>query len=322
MISTGVYPGQALLPFMVEAADTADKVYDLSDLVDWFKTLAPQFEDCLAKHGAVLFRGYHVDTTLQFQRALKLVGGNLLDYIDGNSPRTKQSKGIYTSTEYPADQIISLHNELSYCAKWPSYLYFCCVTPPETEGSTILADSRAVLRDLNPALVERFETRGVCYIRNLHGGYGFGPSWQATFETEDRGQVEAFCQQAGSSVSWHGDSLRVVQHGPGVATHPRTGEKVWFNQADQFHPSNHDEEYREALLDMVDGDVTQLPMYCTYGDGQPIDDADLAEVRRCFTRHSVYFPWNKGDFLVVDNMLTAHGRARFTGTRRILVAMA
>jgi alpha-ketoglutarate-dependent taurine dioxygenase len=37
---------------------------------------------------------------------------------------------------------------------------------------------------------------------------------------------------------------------------------------------------------------------------------------------AVCFAWQKGDLLMVDNMLVAHGRAPFTGPRRILVAMA
>ena len=44
-------------------------------------------------------------------------------------PKTKKSKGVYTdkagvytSTEYPPEFFISLHNELSYSTRWPSRL--------------------------------------------------------------------------------------------------------------------------------------------------------------------------------------------------------
>jgi len=36
----------------------------------------------------------------------------------------------------------------------------------------------------------------------------------------------------------------------------------------------------------------------------------------------VAFPWQPQDVMLLDNMLTAHGRAPFKGSRRILVAMA
>jgi alpha-ketoglutarate-dependent taurine dioxygenase len=234
-----------------------------------------------------------------------------LDYVDGNSPRTKKQAGIYTSTEYPEEHFISLHNELSYCRKWPSRLFFCCVTAPQTGGNTLIADCRRVLEALAPALVARFEERRVRYVRNLHGGYGFGPSWQQTFET-----TEMDCQ-------WlEDDLLRVTQTGPGVLTHPLTGQRVWFNQADQFHPSNHPPEYREALMEMVDGDVGALPTYACFADGSPIEDEDLDQVRACFREQTVYFPWCRGDLLMLDNVLTAHGRAPFSGPRKILVAMS
>ncbi|CAM5231048.1 hypothetical protein SANTM175S_04757 [Streptomyces antimycoticus] len=32
--------------------------------------------------------------------------------------------------------------------------------------------------------------------------------------------------------------------------------------------------------------------------------------------------WHTGDLLLIDNMLVAHGRRPYTGTRRVLVAMS
>jgi alpha-ketoglutarate-dependent taurine dioxygenase len=36
---------------------------------------------------------------------------------------------------------------------------------------------------------------------------------------------------------------------------------------------------------------------------------------------SYAFPWQAGDIMVINNVLLAHGREPFTGTRRILFAM-
>ena len=52
---------------------------------------------------------------------------------------------MYTSTDYPPSEEIFLHNENSYQATWPLTLFFSCVTPPDTLGSTPLADTRRVL---------------------------------------------------------------------------------------------------------------------------------------------------------------------------------
>ena len=37
---------------------------------------------------------------------------------------------------------------------------------------------------------------------------------------------------------------------------------------------------------------------------------------------AVSFAWRRGDVLMLDNMLVAHGRATFKGDRRVVVAMA
>ena len=39
-------------------------------------------------------------------------------------------------------------------------------------------------------------------------------------------------------------------------------------------------------------------------------------------QESVFFKWQEGDFLMLDNMLAAHGRSTFTGKRKVVVAMA
>jgi hypothetical protein len=35
----------------------------------------------------------------------------------------------------------------------------------------------------------------------------------------------------------------------------------------------------------------------------------------------VSFPWQRGDILMLDNILAAHGRAPYEGPRKILVGM-
>jgi len=59
------------------------------------------------------------------------------------------------------------------------------------------------------------------------------------FETTDRAFVEDYCRQGGIEFSWEDNgALRTAQVRAAVATHPATGETVWFNQVDQWHPSN------------------------------------------------------------------------------------
>jgi hypothetical protein len=105
-----------------------------------------------------------------------------------------------------------------------------------------------------------------------------------------------------------------------VARHPVTGQEVWFNQMHLFHPSALGAEHHRALLDIFGED--DLPRNAMCGDGTPIDSRVLDAVREAFDQETVTFSWERGDLLLLDNMLVAHARTPYTGPRQVLVAMA
>lgn len=258
-------------------------------------------------------------STARFQHVMDALSSEPLDYLDPSSPRRRVQDKIYTSTEYPADQWIFLHNENSYSECWPGRVFFYCETPPTSGGETPLADCRAIYRRLDPGIVRRFAEHGVMYVRNFQSGFGL--SWQTVFQSNDRAVVEAYCRRHGLHFTWKdGGRLRTVQVRRAVARHPKTGETVWFNHAAFFHISTLEDDVRRALLEEVAED--DLPYNTYYGDGSPIEAPVLEELRAQYRAEMVRFPWRQGDMLVLDNMLTAHGRAPFTGPRRVLVGMA
>jgi len=288
------------------------------DLAAWAAANRDLVERELLGCGAVLFRGFAVASRDQLERIALVFVPELLDYVEGTSPRTQLADGVYTSTEYPPEHFISLHNELSYAHRWPARLFFCCVTPAASGGETPLADGRRVLEELPGDLVAKFAEKGVRYSRTMHGGQGPGLSWPAVFETDDRDFVERYCREGGVEHRWRPDGgLWTRQVRPGLISHPRTGERVWFNQADQWHPSSLGSELASAMAATSDA----LPLDASFGDGTPFTTEELEQVRGAVRRAMVTFPWRAGDLLVVDNMLVAHGRMPYTGPRRVLVAM-
>jgi hypothetical protein len=64
-----------------------------------------------------------------------------------------------------------------------------------------------------------------------------------------------------------------------------------------------------------------LPYNTYYGDGSPIETSVIEEIRAAIEQETIVFPWLKGDILMLDNMLAAHGRSPFAGSRKILTAM-
>ncbi|MEU6439243.1 TauD/TfdA family dioxygenase [Streptomyces sp. NPDC047046] len=277
--------------------------------------------ELLGSYGVVMLRGAGVRDTAAFHASVSGFGRDLIQsYRGGNTPRTTLSEGVFTSTEYPARYDITLHNELSYAAKWPERLYFCCLDAPDTGGATPVCDGEALLGALSPEVRDRFAS-GVVYHQYLHGGAGLGKSWQDTFETTDKEAVGEFLTASAAEFEWTGDGgLRVRQHRPGTVKNPRTGRDTWFNQADQWHPSNLPDDEGELLLSITES-VADLPHWVTYADGTPLSDADLAEVRAAQDAHKLIEPWQRGDVMIVDNHSVLHGRQAFTGTRKVVVSM-
>ncbi|TDD94829.1 TauD/TfdA family dioxygenase [Actinomadura rubrisoli] len=267
---------------------------------------------------ALVFRG--LDATEEtLPEVLDLLLPRRLAYVHGNSPRTKVGANVYTSTEYPADLTISMHSEMSYAHSWPDRLTFFCAVPPGSGGATPVADTARWLAELDDELVADF-SEGVRYTQNLHGGSGLGKSWQDTFETTDRDEVEAFLGETQAEHEWlPGGTLRIAQTRQAIVRHPVTGAEVWFNQADQWHPAGLGEAGK-ALAKILPEE--ELPQSVRFADGRPIPDSYIHQIMERGLACAVDVDWRRGDLLIIDNVLTAHGRRPFTGDRRVLVAMA
>lgn len=286
-------------------------------LVSWARDNCALIEQKLLKTGAILFRGFTVREVAEFEEFLRILAGDLLEYSYRSTPRSPVSGKIYTSTEYPAHQTIPQHNEMSYSRSWPMVLGFFCVEPATEGGETPLADSRRVFNRIDPAIRDRFKQKNVMYVRNYGGGLDL--PWQNVFQTENRSEVERFCHKAGIAFEWKSDDrLHTSQVCQAVATHPGTGEDVWFNQAHLFHVSSLQSDIRESLFSVSED---ELPRNAYFGDGSAIDDRDLDHIRTAYTSETVSFAWQKSDVLVVDNMLVAHGRRPYRGARKVVVGM-
>jgi alpha-ketoglutarate-dependent taurine dioxygenase len=300
---------------------------DLGAFLERLRAERSLLAQALLANGGILFRGFEVGNSEQFGEAVATLSDRdrLLDYRGGASPRRSLSDGrqpVYNSTEYPPDMELSLHNELSYSDAYPDRVYFFCLTEPQSGGETTWGDSRRILQALPHDLREEFERKGVRYVRNLPSGKGSGYSWQDVFACDDKGEVERYCSETGVTFQWlEGDLLRLTQTRPATAVHPETGDPVWFNQADGFHPSALDPATHAEML-AICGCEENFRLNVSYGDGTPIEASALSAIRQVIRKETRAHVWQAGDILLFDNLLTAHGRRPFVGPRRIAVAMS
>jgi alpha-ketoglutarate-dependent taurine dioxygenase len=306
------WSGRAL-PALVRAnAHGIDLARWIEQNSDWVDTLA-------RRAGAVLLRGFAVAYPEDFAAVMSALSDDVLRYGERSSPRNEVAPGVYTSTDHPADQTILLHNEQSYTLNWPLRIVFFCEVEPDQGGRTPLADSRRVLSRLSQSTVERFETQGIRYVRNYLTGISL--PWQEAFGTDRRADVKAYCRRNLIDLEWIGaDGLRTSQVRPAVRIHPTTGERTWFNHGLFFHVTSLSAEVSSGLRSALAEE--DLPYNTYFGDGSPIPDELLAELRAAYRAETTGFDWQRGDVLLIENMLVAHGREPFSGGRRILTAMA
>jgi len=66
----------------------------------------------------------------------------------------------------------------------------------------------------------------------------------------------------------------------------------------------------------------ELPRNVYYGDGSSIETEVLEEINRAYLKARFNPKWQKGDVLLLDNLLMAHGRMPFKGDRNVLVTMS
>jgi alpha-ketoglutarate-dependent taurine dioxygenase len=291
-------------------------------LLDWLKTNKNWLEKALLKHGGILFRGFPISDAETFEKFVNTLGDKMLSYRQGNSPRSKVHNQVYVSTEFPAHHRIGLHNELAYTNHPPRKIFFFCQYPSAEGGETPIVDSRRIYQILDPIIRDRLIEKKVCYVQNMPNDRSFGvlgKSWQAQFETTDREVVESFLQEENIQFCWKEDgTLQTRLVGAAAIVHPETGEMAWHAQAHTQHYSSFGAAL-ESMRRLVGEE--NLPVNTYYGDGTPLDPADVKTMSELHLNESTQFVWQKGDVLMLDNLLTAHGRQPFRGERRILVGM-
>jgi non-ribosomal peptide synthetase component F len=311
LITTSYLAPDSTLPLVISPAVSG------LDLVEWAESNHDYIDEELLKHGGILFRGFEIDDVTKFEKVALAICSELFHEY-GDLPRDSVGGKVYTSTPYPADQPIYMHNESSQIHQWPLKICFHCVTPADEGGETPIVDCRKIYQSLSSDLRALFAEKKLMYVRNFTSGIDV--SWPQFFSTADKNEVERQCRQAGIEFEWKGDDeLQTRTICPAIAMHPETNEMVFFNQIQAHHVSCLDPAVRQSLqMIFVDED---MPRNVRFGDGSQIDDEIVDHIRSLYRETSISFDWQKGDILLLDNMLTAHGRNPFTGPRKIVVAM-
>jgi alpha-ketoglutarate-dependent taurine dioxygenase len=326
----------------------------LEFLCHWLEANRSWVEEQMLAYGAVLIRGFQIDTAPEFEQAISSLQPNLSDSYRGTSPRSvfEGTKYTFSAADVPVNYPIGQHLEMAFLKSPPKQLYFGCLKESRSRGGeTSLCDFRKVYQELDPAVRDKFEAKKVLYIRK-HGKVGdkwtvdVGAmlSWTQMFGTSDQQEVETICQEEDApEVQWIGpnkDTFFQEWKDDACQLHPVTKEKVWFNHAQVFHWSTFPAELWYAffrirdirfLLRSIIIAIIAVIKYCLlghrmaldirFGDGSPISVSEMNQVRKVVHKNMVFSTWKKGDIMCIDNFSTSHGRQpTYDFGRKVLVA--
>ncbi len=310
------------------------KNISLSELLHCLREEKEFLHSHLLKYGAVLLRNCPVKNIDDFDRIVRILSpDNLLNYVGGTSPRTVVKDKIYTATDLPPSMKLLSHNEMSYVKSYPKHIYFYCDIAPEFAGETTLVSNRVVTNEIDESVKQKFQEKKIKYVHSYYEKniiYDFinrfvkiNKNWMEAFETSDKSIVQERCEKQGLSVFWHKSGrLEVNNILPAFATHPITQEFLWFNHAAIYSPQWLDEKLYEAIIyRMLFYKKNLRPSSAYYGDGSQINKSVVKHILDVYSKNTCSFRWQKGDVLLVDNILCMHGRNHYRGQRKIYVAM-
>jgi D-xylose reductase len=287
-------------------------------LRDWIVSNRDALLTQVREHGAVLFRGFNVESPEAFDEAVQALHLENMPYVGGAAVRTNVvADRVFTANESPPSEPIPFHHEMAQVPNPPSYLLFYCDTPAEEGGETPLILSHEVYKYMasaHPAFASRLEALGVRYTRIMpaedDASSAIGRSWRSTFQVSTKEEAEAKMTGMGTTWEWMaGDELRTVTATvPGVREDVRSGKKMFFNSV------------VAAFKGWVDSrnDPTKA---VSFGDGSAMDAAVLEDIAAWMHANRVAFKWQAGDVLLIDNWVAMHSRNTFTGRRRVLASI-
>ncbi|PKI71004.1 hypothetical protein CRG98_008585 [Punica granatum] len=100
-------------PFPSVLAPVAAQRSSAALLARSVKSHRPYLESLLHKSGALLLRGFGVNTAEEFNDVVEAFGFEELPYVGGAAPRTNVVGRVFTANESPPDQKIPFHHEMA-----------------------------------------------------------------------------------------------------------------------------------------------------------------------------------------------------------------
>ncbi|KAK4169853.1 Clavaminate synthase-like protein [Cladorrhinum sp. PSN259] len=349
------YPGATKFPLSLAPARRPEPSSSLlEDIVAEVQQLSVsgRIRDLLDRHGAIYFQDLGLRDAQGFSQFAHAFGFAPHEDIGNPVRRTILAPNVATANEGPNTMPVYPHNEFGLSPHYPDYVFFYCLSPPETGGETPLNNSVILLNHLqarHPEFISELERRGgVKYTlfypsssRTQTSSPGttvlqaYGAHVLEDDDTETaRQKIEREIKRL-PTATWEWENitetnklgdLRVWQVLPAVRTHPRTGQKVFFNNAvsrflnaldkGTLEPPHFGSGTAEGK-----GNSSSYQPPCFYGDGGLIPREYLDSAVEFIKETRAMVRWQRGDVVLIDNFAVQHAREPWTGDRRLLASL-
>ena len=296
-----------------------DNCKTVADTVEFVKANQAELEAQLAKAGALLFRGFPIDSAETFDVFSAGFGYPNFTYQESlsNAVRINFTERVFTANEAPKDVEIFLHHEMAQTPISPSKLFFFCQYAADEGGATPLCRSDKLFEALkaeNPELARDFKEKGLKYTTTMpaanDANSGQGRSWKSTLSVESVEEAEAKLQELGYSWQWMDDgSLKAITPVLPAVIELDDGSETFYNQ----------------LIAAYMGwkGVRENPSSAiTFGDDSAIPKEGLERVAELSEDFTFDLEWQDGDVAIVDYYRAMHGRRPYSGDRKRVVLVA
>jgi alpha-ketoglutarate-dependent taurine dioxygenase len=285
----------------------------------WVADHRDELVELLHEYGALHVAGASASDPATLAAIREAWGATAAPPHEQFAARSDLGHGVYSAPVWAGDREMCHHHEQSYGVTYPRLLFIAGIRAPARGGTMLLADTRRALDALPDTLRQRFADLGWRLVRNYRPYLGL--SWAAALGVADQAQASGLLAARGVDAAWAADgSLRTSQRRPAVTRHPVTGEPCWFNDVAFFNQWSVDETERAVMLSAFGPDG--LPMNTFFGDGEPLSRLEFQAVLDAYDKVTDRVELRPGELLVVDNVLTAHGREPYTGDLDLAVALA
>jgi len=260
--------------------------------------------DLIKTRGTVIFSGFRTPLS-EFEHYIRQFGDDFMNYQGGSYVRQKVSaddKLLSTRSAIARDKEDSfelpLHGEMYYTNSRPVMLWFFCERPADSDGETTVCDGAQIYDALSKESKELLAKKKLKYIRRYKDG-----EWQRIYQTDDLNEAIRYCADNGLNAHVEDGRVLATEYlAPGVIKSRWGNHLVYINsmlpvlwQEQQFGRST-------SLVRLEDG--SKIPQHL-------IDEVVAAQQRLI-----IPMAWQRGDFAVLDNTRTMHGRRPFADPQR------